>query len=159
MPAFEPEPSRASTSASAPIAAGGCTARSCSEGVVAVRTGEQAETQQQARRAEARHDQVDKAGAHILGHAMVRHHQRPGSKRHELPRQQKGEGVIGQHHARHGGKERRIKRQHPPGRSFVLPVADRKQARAYRTEVDHDQKESRERIQSEVRTEPWNAER
>ena len=90
---------------------------------------------------------------------MVRHHQRPGGKRHELPRQQKGEGVIGQHDERHGGKERRIKRQHAPGRGFVLPIADRKQARAYRAEIDHDQKESRERIQSEMRTEPGNAER
>ncbi len=73
--------------------------------------------------------------------------------------EQKGEGVVGQHHARHGGKERRIERQHPSGRGLVPPVAEREQARAGRAEIDDRQEEGRERIETKVRAEPGNAER
>ena len=129
------------------------------ERVKAVGAGEQAEGEQQSERAEARHDQIDVAGAHVLGHAMVRHHQRPRRQRHELPGQQKREGVVGEHDQRHAGKERRIERQHASGRRFVLAVAERKQARAKRAEIDHDQEKGRERIEAQMRAEPGQAER
>ena len=35
---------------------------------------------------------------------MVRHHQRPGRQRHELPRDQKAECVVGQHDEIHAGE-------------------------------------------------------
>ena len=44
------------------------------ERVKAIGTGEQTEGQQQRHRAEGRHDQINVAGAHIIGDAMVRHH-------------------------------------------------------------------------------------
>ena len=68
------------------------------------RAGEQAEGEQQSQRAEARHQQIDVAGAHIVAVAMMRDHQRPGGERHELPRHQEAEGIVGQHHEIHGGE-------------------------------------------------------
>jgi len=41
----------------------------------------------------------------------------------------------------------------------VFPVAEREQARADRAEIDHREKEGRERVQTKVRAEPGNAER
>ena len=48
-----------------------------SEGVAAVGTGQQAEGEQQREGAEARHDDIDVAGAQILARGVMRHHQRP----------------------------------------------------------------------------------
>ena len=61
---------------------------------------------------------------------VVRHHQRPGGQRHELPGDEEGEGVVGQHDEVHAGEERRIEWQHAPRRFLVLAIADGEQARA-----------------------------
>ena len=47
------------------------------EGVLAFRTRQQAEGEQQSERAEARHDEIDIAGPHVLADLVVRHHQGP----------------------------------------------------------------------------------
>jgi len=53
--------------------------------VSARRTGEQAEGEEQGERAEARHQQVQIARRGVARPAVMRHHQRPGGERHELP--------------------------------------------------------------------------
>ena len=98
------------------------------EGVEPVGPREQAEGEQQSQRAEARHDQIDVAGADIVGHAMVRHDQRPRRQRHELPGDEKSEGVVGQHDERHAGEKGRIERQHALRRRLVAAIAEREQA-------------------------------
>ena len=82
------------------------------ERVKSVRAGEQAEGEQQRERAEARHHQIDVAGAHVLRDAMVRHHQRPRGERHELPGEQERESIVGKHDQRHAGEKGGIERQH-----------------------------------------------
>ena len=111
------------------------------EGIKAVGPGEQAEGEQQSERAEARHHQIDVAGAHVVGHAVVRHHQRPRGQRHELPGDQEGEGVVGEHDQRHAGEKGGIERQHALRRRLVLAVAEREQARARGAEIDHGEEE------------------
>ena len=66
------------------------------ETVKSAGAGEQAEAEQQSKRAEARHDQINVAGVDVLRHAMMRHHQRPRRQRHEFPAQQEGESIVGQ---------------------------------------------------------------
>ena len=90
---------------------------------------------------------------------MVRHHQRPGRQRHELPRDQEGEGVVGEHDEIHAGEKGRIERQHALRRLLVAAVAEREQARGGGAEIDHGQKERRRAHRAEMRAEPWQAER
>ena len=129
------------------------------ERVSAAAAGEQSEGEQQAERAEARHDDVDVAGAPVLGIAVMRHHQRPGRQRHELPGDEEREGVVGQHDEVHAGQKRRVERQHPAGRLLVRAVAEGKEARAGAAEIGHGEKERGERIDAEIRADPWQAER
>ncbi len=129
------------------------------KGIGAVGAGEQAEAEQQRHRAEARHHQIDVAGAQIVGLAMMRHHQRPRGERHELPGHQKREGVVGEQGQRHAGEEGGIERQHALRRRLVLAIAQREQTRAQRAEIGHDQKERRQRVEAEMHAEPGNAER
>jgi len=129
------------------------------ECIKAVRPGQQAEAEQQRERAEARHNQVDVAGAHIVGHAMVRHHQRPRGERHEFPGDEEGEGVVGEHHERHAGEEGGIERQHALRLVFVLAITQREQAGGRSAEIDHDEEKGRQRIETEMRPEPRHAER
>ena len=65
------------------------------EGVAAGGAGQQAEAQQQRQAGEARHHEIDVAGAGVAALAVVRHHQRPGGERHQLPGEQEAEGVVG----------------------------------------------------------------
>ena len=129
------------------------------ETVAAVGTGEQAECQEQRERAETRHHQIDVAGVHIVAFAMVRHDQRPGRQRHELPGHQEREGIVREHHEIHAGEERRIERQHALRRRFVPSIAQGKQAGGRRAEVHHREKERRQRIESKMRAEPRQPER
>ena len=57
------------------------------------------------------------------------------------------------------GKERRVERQHAFGRFLVAAVAEREQARSCGAEIDYDEKESRERVDPKMRTDPWKSER
>ena len=81
---------------------------------------------------------------------MMRHHQCPGGERHEFPCDQEGEGVVGQHDEVHAGQEGGKERQHPGGRPFVLPVAEREQARRGGAEIDDGKEEGGQRIRRYV---------
>jgi len=105
-------------------------------------SGEQAECQQQRQRAEARHHQIDIARPCVAGFAVMRHDQRPRCQRHEFPAQQKGEGVVRQHHEIHAGKKSREEWQHAVGGGFVTAVAQAVAARRGAAEIDHDQKKA-----------------
>ena len=76
-PALEPAPSSASASTSAAVS-GVLVAADRREGVAAVGADQQTEGEQQRERAEARHDQVDVAGAGVVADLVVRHDQGPG---------------------------------------------------------------------------------
>ena len=129
------------------------------KGVAAIGTRQQPEREQQRERAEARHDQVDIAGADIVGDLMMRHDQRPGRQRHEFPCHQEREGVVGEHDDAHAGEKGRIERQHPARRVLVTPVSEREQTGAGGAEIDHGEEEGRERIEPEMRAEPRDSER
>jgi hypothetical protein len=47
------------------------------KGITARGTCEQSEHEQQREGAETRHDQIDVSGTHVVGHAVMRHDQRP----------------------------------------------------------------------------------
>src|SRR6476646_8582622 len=99
------------------------------KGVVTAWSGQQSESEEQSERAEARHQKIDVTGAHVLLLAVMRDHQRPRRQRHELPRYQEGESVVGEYHQIHPGKIGSIKRQHPMWRLFMAAIAEREQAR------------------------------
>ena len=124
-----------------------------------VRPGEQAEGEQKREGAEARHDQIDIARAQILAHLIVRHHQRPGGERHELPGEQEGEGIVGDDHEGHACEEQRIEGQHALRRRFMPPEAERVEARRAPADIDHHEEERRERVETEMRADPGKAER
>ena len=90
---------------------------------------------------------------------MVRHDQRPGRERHELPRDQKGERIIGEHDEIHAGEKGRIERQHPQRRFFVAPVAEREQACRETSEIDNREKIGGKRVHTEMRAQPRQSER
>ena len=129
------------------------------EGVGAVGPGKEAEGEQKREGAEARHHQIDIARAQILAHMIVRHHQRPGRQRHELPGEEKGEGVVGDDDEGHGGEEQRVEGQHALRRRLVAAEAERIKARGGAAEIDHHEKERRERVQAEMGAEPGKPDR
>src|SRR5215831_19860372 len=122
----------------------------CIECVVPIAAREQAESQQQRKRTEARHQQVDVTGLQILAFAMMRDDQCPGAKRHELPRHEKAECVVSEHHKVHDGEIGRVKWQDAFRRSLVAAIAQREQACRRATQVDDNEKEGRKRIDAEV---------
>ena len=124
------------------------------ERIAALRARQQAETEQQRQAAEGRHDQIDEAGPRVSFLAMMRHHQRPGGQRHQLPREQKGEGVVGDHHQRHAGQEGGIERQDAFGMRLMPAVAEGKQAGAGAADADQDQEEPGQCVQPQVRADP-----
>ena len=126
----------------------------CAEAVGAVEPREQPESQQQSQRAEARHDEINVSRTDIFAVLVVRHDQRPGTERHELPRRKESEGIVRQHHQVHAGKEGRIEGQNPVRRFFVASVAEPIQAGRRAAEVDDDEKERRKRVQTEMRAQP-----
>jgi hypothetical protein len=128
------------------------------EGISAVRSRQQSEGEQQRERPEARHDQVDVSRTNVVGDAVVRHHQRPRRQRHEFPRQQERERIVGEHDDAHAGEKRRIERQHPARSMLVAAISEREQARSGRAEVDYGEKKRRKRIQTKMRSKPRNAE-
>ncbi len=89
----------------------------------------------------------------------MRHHQRPGGERHELPREQEGIGVGGDEDEVHAREEGGEERQHALRIVLVPAVAERVQARRRRGEVHDDEKERRQRIDMETRADPGQAER
>ncbi len=124
------------------------------KGVRAQWSGEEPECQQQRERAEARHQNIDVAGAPILGIMMVREHERPRRQRHELPGDEKAEGIVGQQHSVHAGEEHRIERQHAAGPLLVAAIAERIEARSRGAEVDDGLEEQRQRVDTKTRADP-----
>ena len=57
------------------------------------------------------------------------------------------------------GEKRGVERQHPLRLGLVFAVAQRKKARAYRAEIDHDEEKRAESVKTEMRAEPRHAER
>ena len=89
----------------------------------------------------------------------MRHDERPGRQRHELPGEQEGEGVVGQHDQVHPGEEGR---QRTAARAPARSRADRSRGRragARAAEIDDDEKERGERVEAEVSADPGDAER
>ncbi len=129
------------------------------EGVAAGGTCEQSEGEQQHERAEARRDEVDIAGARVVALAMMGHHQRPRGDRHELPGQQKRIGVVGEKDDVHAGEKGGKERQHAFRRMFVTRVSEAIEARRGSAEIDDDEEERRQRVDTEVRADPRQAER
>jgi hypothetical protein len=127
--------------------------------VIACRSREQAERQQQRQRAEAGHHQIDVARSGIAGLAMMRHHQRPGRQRHELPAQQIGERVVRQHDQIHAGQERREERQHALRGRFVPAIAKAEETRRSASQIDDDQEERGQEVDAEMRAEPGQPDR
>ena len=124
------------------------------ESVISARSRQQAESQQQRQRTEARHDEINVSCPRVVLFAMVRHDERPRGERHELPGKQEREGIVRQHDKIHAGKERREERQHPVWRRFVTAIAKAVQAGDGAPEVDDDEEKDRERIQAEMSTDP-----
>ena len=89
----------------------------------------------------------------------MRHHQRPGGERHQLPREQEAERIVGHHDEVQTGEERGIERQHALRFVLVPAVAERVEAGAGAAQPDHDQEERGERIEPEMRADPGQAER
>ncbi len=129
------------------------------EHIVAIGAGQETEGEQQRQRAEARHHQIDEAGAQVLALLVMGDDQRPRRQRHEFPRHQEAEGVVGEHHQVHGGEIGGIERQHALRGFLVAAIAERVEARARAAEIDHHQEESRQRIDAEMRAEPGQPER
>ena len=127
--------------------------------VTAVDAGEQAESEQQGEDAEARHDDIDEAGAGVFRLAMMRHDERPGGERHEFPAHEKHERVVGERHETHAREKRGIEREHPFGIVFVAPVAERKEARRRRAQIDYREEERRQRVEPEMGADPGQADR
>ena len=124
------------------------------ECVVSTWPRQQTESEQQRQRAEARHDEIDVTCPRIVLFAMVRHDERPRGERHELPREQEGEGIVRQHDQIHAGQERREEWQHPVRCRLVTAVTKSVEAGAGAAEVDDDKKKSRERIEAEMSPNP-----
>ena len=95
----------------------------------------------------------------IGGIAMVRHDQRPGAERHELPGEQEGEGVGGHDHEVHAGEEGWEERQDALRRALVPAVAETVHAGRGAAEIDHREEERSQRVEPEMRADPGQAER
>ena len=72
---------------------------------------------------------------------------------------EEGERVIGEDDEVHAGEERREERQNAHGREFVLAITEGIKARRRGAEVYDGKKCGAERIQPEIRTDPWKPER
>ena len=127
-PALEPAPINASPRMAAVRRGRMLGTTDLGKGVAAIRTRQQAEHEQQSERAEAGHDQVDISRAGVLADAVMCHDERPGRQRHELPRHEKSECVVGQHDDRHPGEKCRVERQNSTRSGLVASISERKQA-------------------------------
>jgi hypothetical protein len=85
---------------------------------------------------------------------VVRHHQRPGRERHELPGQQESEGVVGEDDQVHGGEKSGKEGKHAAALRFVPPVAEPVQARRRAAQIDDREKRGGQRVEPEVCAEP-----
>src|SRR6516162_6249523 len=77
----------------------------------------------------------------------------------EFPGDKKRKSVVGKHDQRHAGEKRRVKGQYAARRWLVTAVAERENACGRGAEIDHDQEESRERVEPEMRAEPGQTDR
>jgi len=89
----------------------------------------------------------------------MRHDQRPGGQRHQLPREQKGEGVVGDRDQRHAREEGRIECKHPLRLMLIAPIAEGEQAGARPAETHQNQEKTGQRIEAQMSADPWQTER
>ncbi len=149
-PALEPAPSSARPRTSPADVGRRHVGADLAEGIEALRARQQTEAEQQGERAGARHHDIDVPGMGIAGFAVMGHHQRPRRQRHELPRHQEAEGVVGEQHEIHSGEECGEERQHPLRLMLVASVADTVKASRRGAEIDDGEKECGERIDAEI---------
>ena len=151
---MEPVPIRTRMSTSA-TRGRGLARRGSREGVAAVGPGEQAEGEQQRERAEARHHDIDVARAHIprSWSCAMTSAQDDSDMNSQANRKVKASSATTTRIMR--GEEQRIERQHALRRPLVLAVAERVEAGGGAAEIDHDQEERGERVEAEMRAEPW----
>ena len=90
---------------------------------------------------------------------VMRHDQRPGGERHQLPGEQEGEGVVREDNQRHAGEEGGKERDDATRVRFVASVADGVEARACSTQADEHQERRREGVKPEVDANPRQTER
>jgi hypothetical protein len=93
------------------------------EAIAAARTGEEAEGEEQAKRAETRHNEIDETGPGVLLVAMMRHDESPGSQRHEFPGDEEGKRVVGENHEVHACEEGREEGKDSPRRFLMGAIA------------------------------------
>ena len=127
--------------------------------VVSRRPRQQAEREQQRERAEACHYEIDVAGPGVARLAMMRHDKRPRCQRHELPAQQIGEGVVGQHHEVHAGEKGREEGKHAVRCGVMMAVAEAIETCRRPTQIDDDEEERGQCIEAEVRAKPRQTDR
>jgi hypothetical protein len=85
---------------------------------------------------------------------VVRHDERPGCERHELPAEQIGKRVIRQHHEIHAGQEGGEEGKHAVRRRIVMAVAETVKTCRSSSEIDDDEEKRSEGIHAEMGAEP-----
>ena len=119
------------------------------ERVSALRSGEQAERQQQREGTARGHDEINEGGAPVFGRTVLAHHERPGCERHEFPADQERKRILRQQHQIHAGDERRVERHDPLRFAGVCTVADCIAAHDRGGQVDDDGECGAQRIEPE----------
>ena len=128
------------------------------EGIGTLRAGQQAETGQQAEGPERRHHQIDHGRRAVFGVLVVGQHQQPRRQRHELPRYQEHEGVVGDQHRVHAEQEQRKERSDPPGLGQVVAIADAEHRRRHGPHIDDHHEQRRQIVKAEMGRHPRQAE-
>ena len=89
----------------------------------------------------------------------MRQYQRPGGERHEFPSNKKAEGVVGDDDEIHPGEIGGKIGQYAQRRGLVAAIAEAVERCGGTAEIDHDQKESGERVDAEMRADKRQADR
>ena len=158
-PAFEPAPSSIRTSTSAATYGVCCGGADRVKSVISGGPGQQAESQQQRQRAEARHHQIDIARLGVAGSRWCAMTNAQEASDMNSQRQQEGEGVVRQHDEVHAGEESGEERQHPVRCGLMPAVAEPDKGWRRAAKIDDDEEERGQRIQAEMGAEPRQSER
>ena len=120
-----------------------------------------AEAEQDADRADVRHQEVEEASAADFRNAVLRRHQEVGAERHRLPRDHEEVRIVGEHHHGHAGKKDVVLQAQQPGRGAFAgaEVAGGKDRDARPGDAEQQQKEAGQRIQAQVEGQIGQAER
>ena len=85
---------------------------------------------------------------------MVRHDERPGSERHELPAKQIGKRIVGKHHEIHAGQKGGEEGKHAVRRRIVVAVAETIKACCGSSQIDDNKEERSQCIKAEMGAKP-----